>query len=80
MLKVALYGNTIDFHFLKKLTSQYRTIKSFIESFSDIYKGDGIKKLTNNAIKKLSPKQQENITPFNEIADIRINIHIMNLN
>ena len=42
MFKVALYGNTIDFHFLKKMLKQKMTINDHIEQDSYIIKGDGI--------------------------------------
>jgi len=41
MFKVALYGNTLDFSFLKKINSS-RKIRDFIRE-NDIHKGDGIK-------------------------------------
>ena len=72
MLKVALYGNTIDFHIFKKLVSNLDTIKLFIDRFDEIYRGDGIKKLTENAFKKLSQERQKRVRSFNEISDIPI--------
>ncbi len=43
MFKVALYGNTIDFYFLKRL-SHYSTINDRIDNVSKIFKGNGILK------------------------------------
>lgn len=45
MFKVALYGNTIDFHFLKRL-SEYATVGSHIDNITCIFKGNGILKGT----------------------------------
>ena len=45
MFKVALYGNTIDFHFLRKL-SEYHTVDNQIDNTSKIFKGKGIFKGT----------------------------------
>ncbi len=46
MFKVALYGNTIDFHFLRRL-SEYNTVDNQIDNTSQIFKGKGIFKGTS---------------------------------
>lgn len=76
LLKVLLYGNLMDFHFLNRLKSKYKTISRYIDSLNEngevIYYGDGIKKLTPNAKEKLSASQKEKIKPFVEIGDTPI--------
>ena len=44
MMKLALYGNTFDFHFLKRLSSFKLSIDSLIDNEKNIFKGDGILK------------------------------------
>jgi type I restriction-modification system DNA methylase subunit len=42
MFKVALYGNTIDFHFLSRLLENTTSIAECIDQEDTFYKGDGI--------------------------------------
>ena len=76
LLKILLYGNLMDFHFLNRLKSKYISISDYIDSLNEndevIYFGDGIKKLTPNAKEKLSTNQKEKIKPFVEIKDTPI--------
>ncbi len=76
LLKILLYGNLMDFHFLTRLKSKYMDIRRYIDSLNEtgevIYFGDGIKKLTLNAKDKLSASQKEKIKPFVEIDSIPI--------
>lgn len=73
LLKILLYGDIMDFHFLTRLESKYKAISIYIDSLNEngevIYYGDGIKKLTPNDIEKLSASQKEKIKPFVEIGD-----------
>lgn len=42
MWKLAVYGNTIDFHFLKRFSNYKNSINDFIEDNDVIFKGNGI--------------------------------------
>lgn len=69
MFKVALYGSGLDFTFLKRLQKDNKTISDYIDN-KTIFKGDGIKKLTEKAREKYKPKK--GWTKFDEIAQIPI--------
>lgn len=75
LLKTLLYGNVMDFHFLARL-KKFVTIHKYINKLNKtgevICFGDGIKKLTPNAMEKLNASQREKVEPFIEIADIPI--------
>ena len=43
-MKVALYGNTFDFNFLKRLSVINSSIYNLIDNENSVFKGDGILK------------------------------------
>lgn len=77
MLKVLLYGDILDFYFLKRITKNINTIEKVLKNNTDVYYGDGIKLLTKNAIEKIKQTYKdasnaEILTPFNEIKNIPV--------
>lgn len=84
ILKTLLYGGRFDYHFIKRLkevpgvngVKERQTVENHLKSLNkdkpEIFWGDGIKKYTPNAIKKLSPQQRKSLKAFEEIANIPI--------
>jgi hypothetical protein len=72
----------MDFHFLSRL-KKHPAIGDKINELNKykkvIYRGDGIKRLTDNARKKLAPRQKKEIKPFAEISKTPI-IELDNIN
>ncbi|QTE22290.1 DNA methyltransferase [Polaribacter cellanae] len=76
MFKVALYGNTLDYLFIKKLYNYQDSFKSYLEKVKDIHLGDGIKKHTKGSINKILSLSNYTADkypkPFYEISKIPI--------